>query len=142
MKTILLLLFLTQSFLVCSAPKNIEDNTIEKIDNHIQFSVKVTADLISWKSCEPNGLSAVVRVNVYINNPMNPDTYLLAATQIVEIPCGTVHKMKRTEFNKYAKDKKEGDLELVTTYLDQNDEDGSIYTKVSTTIYEVLKELE
>lgn len=142
MKIIVLLLFLSQSFLVCSAPKNTTDYAVEKVDEHIQLHIKVTAELIGWKSCDPNGLSATVRVNVYINNPMNPETYLLAATQIVKIPCGTVHRMKRPEFDEYAQDEAEAELELVTTYLNENDEDGSIFSKVSDSIYEVLKDLE
>lgn len=144
MKFIVLLASLGQSFLACSMPtKNtIDNNPIPKIEEHIQFHIKLTCDLISWKSCEPNGISATVRVNIYVDNDIVPGTYILAGTQVVEIPCGTVHKMTRPEFDKSAKNEREGEVDLVTEYLDKNDTDGSIFKKVSNSIYDTIKDLE
>lgn len=139
MKTIILFLLLTQHFTAFSISFPVEKIIIEK---HIQTNIRVTAELITFRPCEPNGVSATVRVNVYTSNDLLPNTWFLAASQVVEIPCGTIHKMTRAEFDKYARPEKTDKVALVVDYLNQNDKDESIFSKLADEIEKTLKHLD
>lgn len=145
MKTIFLLALFFQSFAIIASPSSVSNSIILPSieDKHVQIEVRVTCNLVSYKACDPPpGISATVQVNIHINNPVHPETFLLVATQIVDIPCGTISGMTRPDFDKYARDKKEKYLEKVTDYLDQHDKDGTIFNKVRDQLSETLTGLE
>lgn len=137
MKTIFLLLFFTQASFACL----LSDNSYLLEDN-ILLDIKVESHLITWSPCEGGGISATVQVSIYINNPLNPSVYLLAAQQVVEIPCGTVHKMTRYELDRYVLSKKTKGIPFVVDYLKEEDHDGSIFKQVASSIYKRIRTLE
>lgn len=142
MKMILLIAFLMPHCWMVSKPSLLTNTSTPKTAEQLQLDIRVSCELITWKSCEPNGISAKVRVNIYVNNPITPNTWLLAATQVVEIPCGTVHRMDRPSFDKNASLEGTDGVPLVTKYLNEKDEDGSIFKKISYSIFDVLRALD
>ncbi len=104
-------------------------------ETHIQADVTVTTSLITIAPCEGGGYSATIRVDIYINNGF---ATLLAASQTVDIPCGTViNKMTRPSFDKNVNKKLEtkGVLSVID-YLNKKDKDHAIFQKIKTSIYE------
>lgn len=142
MKMILLIAFLMPHCWMASKPSLLTNTSTPKTAEQLQLDIRVSCELITWKSCEPNGISATVQVSIYINSPLNPTIYLLAAQQTVTIPCGTVHRMDRPSFDKNASLEGTDGVPLVTKYLNEKDEDGSIFKKISYSIFDVLRALD
>lgn len=123
----------------CSATPIIKKKTVFK-ENTINAPIRVSVDLISAVPCDDGTFKAKVRVNVYATYG---STEHLVASQETVIPCGTIKIsfMTRSDFGNVATKVGTKGVSLVTDYLDENDEDGTIMKEVAITLDDKMKSL-
>lgn len=137
MKPTIFCFLLIQGFIAFSFPNS-------TIENHLQTNVRVSCDLINFKPCKFNKMSTAIRINLYEKDSATTDTWLLVASQIIDIPCrgGMSSKTTGPKFNRNTRLEKEKPLMSVVDYLNKNDKDKSIFEKILDEFEKTLKSID